>query len=127
MPMNDDTTMPSDAMPESPSLSSIVNSYDKEKEAYKMVEGEFRVDKEKVDSLVEDAKNDIFELLPNARDMLEALMLGAESEAIRWNATKFVLEFALKGGEADDGMARLLKSLTKDKKDKKPSPADRPA
>ena len=109
-----------DVNEEGSSLKDALDKYNGERDHYKMIEGEFTADKDKVDELTEKAKNDIFELLPDARDMLEALMRGAESEAIRWSATKFVLEFGLKGGEADDGLARLFKSLSKDKKLKPP-------
>lgn len=111
----DETTQPRDigADDDKPSLSETLDSYNSERAHYKMIEGEFREDKDKIDKIVDDAKSGIFELLPDARDMCEALMRGAESEAIRWAATKFVLEFGLKGGEADDDLSRLLKSLKK--------------
>jgi hypothetical protein len=95
------------------SLSEVVDNYDKDRAAYKIVEGEFRVNKDEIDKLVEKAKEDILSLLPDARDMLEALMRGAESEAIRWNVTKFVIEFAFKGGQPEDELARLITSFKK--------------
>src|SRR5574339_247913 len=101
-----------DTTTETSTLTETLADYEKERDAYKMVEGEFRTEKDKTDTIIDKAKQDLFELLPDARDMCEALMRGAESEAIRWQATKFVLEFGLKGGEADDDMTRLLKSLS---------------
>ncbi len=94
-------------------LESTLASYTKDREAYKMIEGEFKVDKDKVEAILDKAKNDLFGLLPDARDMAEALMRGAESEAIRWQVTKYILDYGLKGGEAEDTMERLVNSLKK--------------
>ena len=97
-------------------LSDALNAYSKDRDAYKMIEGEFRVDKDKVDAILDKAKDDLFDLLPDARDMAEALMRGAQSEAIRWQVTKYILDYCLKGGEAEDDMARLVSSLKGNKK-----------
>ena len=98
-------------------LSDALSQYQNDRDAYKMIEGEFKVDKDKIDEILDKAKDDLFGLLPDARDMAEALMMGAQSEAIRWQVTKYILDFCLKGGEAEDEMSRLVNSL----KTKKPA------
>lgn len=102
-----------DAPADTTSLEATLKNYTSEREAYKLIEGEFTVNKDKVDEVLEKAKKDLFELLPDARDMAEALMRGAESEAIRWQVTRYILDYCLKGGEAEDGMERLINSLKK--------------
>lgn len=97
------------------SLRELVDDYASDREHYKMIEGEFRVNEDKVDEIIEKLSGDILELAPDARDMLEALMKGADSEPIRWAVTKWVLEFAIKGGKPEDEMSRLISSLTKKK------------
>jgi hypothetical protein len=99
--------------PDTATLEATLKNYVSDREAYKMIEGEFKVDKDKVDEILDKAKNDLFSLLPDARDMAEALMRGAESEAIRWQVTKYILDYGLKGGEAEDTMERLVNSLKK--------------
>lgn len=92
-------------------LSDAIAEYTSDRAAYKMIEGEFKVDKDAIEAILDKAKNDIFSLLPDARDMAEALMRGAQSEAIRWQVTKYILDYGLKGGEAEDEMSRLVNSL----------------
>jgi hypothetical protein len=95
------------------SLQDAVQEYNSEHEKYKLIEGEFKVDQDKIDEIAEQFKKDMIELLPHAKNMIEALMRGAESEAVRWNVTKWVAEFTIKGGEPQDEMLRLLSSLKK--------------
>lgn len=105
---SDSTTEPVNS-----ALAAALAEYDGDREAYKMIEGEFKVDKDKVEEILDKAKDDLFQLLPDARDMAEALMKGANSEAIRWQVTKYILDYCLKGGEAEDDMGRLINSLKK--------------
>lgn len=100
-------------VPVNTALADALAEYDTDRAAYKMLEGEFKVDKDKIEEILDKAKDDLFGLLPDARDMAEALMRGAQSEAIRWQVTKYVLDYCLKGGEAEDDMGRLINSLKK--------------
>ena len=94
-------------------LEAALADYNKDREAYKLIEGEFKVNKDKIDEILDKGKEDIFELFPSARRMAEALMMGAESETVRWQVTKYVLDYCLKGGEAEDDMGRLVNALKK--------------
>ena len=67
---------------------------------------------DKLDSIIEEVKNDIRNLLPQAAATLSNLMQYAESEPVRLRAATYVLDNGLFGADTpEDELARLVRSM----------------
>lgn len=81
---------------------------------YAAMRGEMVLDKDKHDTIKENGKTEIVNLVPQALANLQYLMEHSDSETVRWNATKFILENGLYGrNPEEDELERLVRSLKK--------------
>lgn len=84
------------------------------KEYYSVRRSELTLTDEETDNIIQNAKGRFTKLVAAALETTAHLMEHAESDAVRWNVTKYVLDNELfKVDTADDEIEKLLRELTK--------------
>jgi hypothetical protein len=92
---------------------------------YRAMRGEFLLDQSQQDTIKDNGKTTLVHLLPNALEELRSLMEAADSESVRWAATKWVLENTLGDKDPEEGdLARLLRGLRANDAKPQPAPAE---
>lgn len=94
------------------------------KEYYSVRRSELTLTDEQTEAIITNAKGRFTHLTAAAVENLAHLMEHADSDAVRWNATKYVLDNNLFGKDiAEDEIEKLLKDLYKQAPTEAPSAA----
>jgi len=90
------------------------------REYYSVRRAEFTLTDEETQNIIDNAKGRLDKLAAAAVENVAHLMEHADSDAVRWNVTKYVMDHVLfKGEKQQDELDKLLRDLTT----KKPSTA----
>lgn len=85
------------------------------REYYSVKRAELTLTPEDIENIVENAKGRLSRLTAAAVEQLAHLMEHADSDAVRWNVTKYVLDHNLFAGDkSEDELDKLLRDLTRD-------------
>lgn len=94
------------------------------KEYYSVMRGEFEVEQSELQTLKDNARKRMEQLVALAVENAVNLMVNADSDAVRWNVTKYVLDNCLLDKDTpEDELDKIISNLTK-KKQPAPSTAE---
>lgn len=79
---------------------------------YAAMRGEMILDQSQHDAIKENGKTTLINLVPFGLTQLQWLAEHADSETVRWSATKYILDNGLYGKSPDeDELDRLIRSM----------------
>jgi len=83
------------------------------KEYYSVRRAEFTLTDEETQNIIDNAKGRLDKLAAAAVENVAHLMEHADSDAVRWNVTKYVMDHVLfKGEKHQEDLDKLLRDLT---------------